>query len=175
MPTVVTHAAVGLGAAQLSASQPMPPLYWGLAAGVSMLPDLDVIAFSLGIPYGARFGHRGFSHSLCCAALVGLLAAFLCRGPCPEPWWKLWLFFATVMASHGILDMLTNGGMGIALFAPFDPSRYFFLWRPIQVAMIGVSFFNWWNIRAFLSELVWVWLPLAALVGGVTLYRSMSW
>jgi inner membrane protein len=174
MPTVITHAAVGLGFAAVYTARSMPQLYWGLAAGLAMLPDLDVIAFRLGIPYGARFGHRGFSHSLCGAALVGLAAALLTAPSFGEPWWRLWALFGGAMASHGLLDAFTNGGMGIALLAPFDPTRYFFPWRPVQVCLIGGSLLNPWNLRAFRSELGWIWLPLAVLVGGVTYYRSHS-
>jgi inner membrane protein len=174
MPTLITHGAVGLGLAAVYTARPMPPLYWGLAAGLAMLPDLDVVAFRLGIPYGARFGHRGFSHSLCCAALLGLAAALLTASSFGEPWWRLWALFGGIMASHGLLDAFTNGGMGIALLAPFDPTRYFFPWRPVQVCLIGGSPLNPWNVRAFLSELGWIWLPLAVLVAGVTLYRGHS-
>ena len=173
MPTILTHAVVGVGLARVFTARSMPPLYWELAAGLAMLPDLDVIAFSFGIPYGARFGHRGFAHSLCCAALTGLGVALLTYRTWAEPWWFLAVFFAGVMASHGLLDAFTNGGLGIALLAPFDSTRYFFPWRPVQVCLIGGSPFNPWNVRAFVSELVWIWVPLGALVGGVVLYREL--
>jgi inner membrane protein len=172
MPTVVTHAAVGLGLAKVYATHPMPLVYWPLAAGLAMLPDIDVLAFSLGIPYGARLGHRGFVHSLCCAMLTALPVALIGCPAFGEPWWQSWAFFFAVMASHGILDAFTNGGMGIALLAPFDSTRYFFSWRPVQVAMIGVSFFHPWNLRAFRSELVWIWLPLLLVVGAVVVVRA---
>jgi inner membrane protein len=171
MPTVVTHAAVGLGLAALYATQPMPFSHWALAAGLAMLPDADVLAFRLGLPYGSRFGHRGFFHSLFFALLTCLPLALICYQPAVESWWQLWAFFFGVMASHGILDAFTNGGMGIALLAPFDDNRYFFAWRPLQVAMIGVSFFHPWNLRAFGSELMWVWVPLGLVVGEVVCYR----
>jgi inner membrane protein len=173
MPTIMTHAVVGLGLARIFTERPMPPLYWGLAAGLSMLPDLDILAFPLGIPYGARFGHRGFSHSLCCAFLTGLVVALLTSEHLALPWWLLWGFFFVIMASHGILDAFTNGGMGIALFSPFDPTRYFFPWRPVQVSPIGMAFFGPWGVRVMLSELLWIWLPLAVVVGGVMLYRGL--
>jgi inner membrane protein len=175
MPTIVTHAAVGLGLAGAFTSRPMPPFYWGLAAGLSMLPDLDVLAFRLGIPYGARFGHRGFSHSLCCAALIGLAVALATCSFFAVPWWQLWALFAGIMASHGLLDAFTNGGMGIALLAPFDAKRYFFPWRPLQVCMIGGSPLNPWNVRAFLSELFWIWVPLGVLAAGVLLSHAPPW
>jgi inner membrane protein len=174
MPTIMTHAVVGLGMARVFTDRSMPPLYWGLSATLSMLPDIDVIAFPLGIPYGARFGHRGFSHSLYCAALVGSIAGWLTAGYLGMPWWKLAAFFSAVMASHGLLDAFTNGGMGIALFSPFDSTRYFFPWRPVQVSMIGFGFFTRWGARALLSEVFWIWIPTIAIVAGVELWRAQS-
>jgi inner membrane protein len=168
----MTHAVVGLGLARVFTGQPMPPLYWGLAAGLAMLPDLDILAFPLGIPYGARFGHRGFSHSFCCALVTGLVTGWLSSAALGIPWRLLALFFFLLMASHGVLDAFTNGGMGIALFAPFDPTRYFFPWRPVQVSPIGIAFFGPWGVRVMRSEILWIWLPLAVLVAGITLLRN---
>jgi inner membrane protein len=172
MPSVITHAAVGLACARVFSARPMPASYWLLSGGLAMLPDLDVLAFSFGIPYGARFGHRGFSHSLFCAALVGLAVGYLGGSAFGRPWWVMAIYFFGVMASHGILDLFTNGGMGIAILSPFDDTRYFAPWRPVQVCTIGLNFFNPWNLRAFRSELAWIWLPLAAVVGGVLWYRA---
>src|SRR5205807_286289 len=114
-----------------------PPAFWGVSAALAVLPDLDALAFPLGIPYHSRFGHRGLSHSLLCALAVSLPAALLTPGPAGWPWWALWLFFWIIMASHGALDAWTNGGLGVAFFAPFDDQRYFFPWRPVQVSPIG--------------------------------------
>ena len=169
MPTGITHAAVGLGLAELFAPAPMPLSFYGLSMALSVLPDIDVLAFNFGIPYGARFGHRGFSHSLLCALLVGLAAALATSALFGIPWWLLWGFFFVVTASHGVLDAMTNGGMGIALLAPFDATRYFFPWRPVQVSPLGLAFLSRWGLRALISELVWIWLPLGVLVVAVRL------
>lgn len=174
MPTILTHAVVGLGLARVFTARSMPPLYWGLAAGLAMLPDLDVIAFSFGIPYGARFGHRGFAHSLFCALVVGLLTALLTCQRLGMSWWLLGLFFFGVMASHGILDAFTNGGLGIALLAPFDATRYFFPWRPVQVSPIGMAFFGPWGLRVLRSEILWIWFPLGVVVAAVLLVRAAT-
>ncbi len=168
MPSLPTHALVGLGLAEVfetATGRPPQPLCWGLAAGLAMLPDLDVLAFPLGILYGQRFGHRGFFHSLTFALLAGLLVALLTSGPLGTPWWVLGGFFFVVTASHGLLDACTNGGLGIALLAPFDATRYFFPWQPIQVSPLGRAFFSAWGLRVLVSEVVWVWAPLAVLVG----------
>lgn len=152
----------------------MPTMYWLLAAGLSMAPDLDVIAFAFGIPYGARLGHRGFFHSLFCAAVVSWVAAMLAYRAVELPWWGLWGVLFAATASHGVLDAFTNGGMGIALLAPFDPTRYFFPWQPIQVSPIGLGFFSRWGLRALASELLWVWLPLAVVLAAVEFRRALT-
>ncbi len=149
MPSVITHAAVGLSLARICASDSMPVSYWVLSAGLAMLPDLDVVGFRFGIPYGARFGHRGFSHSLFCAALVGTAVALASAAAFAAPWWVMALYFSGVMASHGILDLFTNGGMGIAILSPFDDTRYFSPWRPVQVCLIGTQFLHPWNLPHF--------------------------
>ena len=127
-----------------------------------MLPDIDVIAFSFGIPYEAMFGHRGVTHSIAFAVATGLVAAN--ANALGVGRWRLgvlWAWFAAVTASHGVLDAMTNGGRGIAFFAPFSDHRYFFPWRPIQVSPIGVGFFSPRGVRALASEALWIWLPSA--------------
>ena len=70
------------------------------------------------------------------------------------------LFFTICTASHAVLDALTTGGLGVAFFSPFDSTRYFFPWRPIQVSPIGVErFFSEKGIKVLLSEFVWIVIP----------------
>jgi inner membrane protein len=173
MPSIFTHAAVGLALGRVFTARPMPPLYWGLAAGLPLLPDLDVLAFQLGIPYGAPWGHRGLTHSLAFALLVASAAAALTCRRLRIPFWD-WLGFLFLdVASHGLLDAFTNGGLGVAFFAPFDDTRRFFPWRPLEVSPIGPDFFSSRGLATFQSELVWVWLPCAALVAAVELWRGL--
>ena len=81
------------------------------------------------------------------------------------------LYFAIVTASHGVLDAFTNGGPGVAFFAPFDDTRYFFPWRPVPVSPLAANFFSEWGWRVFRAELVMVWLPAAAIAAGALLSR----
>ena len=75
-------------------------------------------------------------------------------------WWQLITYFFIVTASHGILDAMTDGGLGVAFLAPFDNSRYFFPWRPVMVSPIGVApFFSRYGLNVLLSEIVWIWEP----------------
>jgi inner membrane protein len=165
MPTTITHALAGLGIGALLAPGPMPWPYHALTLGLGLLPDLDVLAFPLGIPYGARFGHRGFSHSLLFAVLASLLIALVGSTYLPAVWWRLWLAFFAALVAHTLLDALTDGGMGVALFSPFDDRRYFFPWQPIHVSPIGLAVFSRPGLRALNSEVVWVWLPLGVVLG----------
>ena len=67
---------------------------------------------------------------------------------------------------------MTNGGKGVGFFIPFSTKRYFLPWRPIRVSPIGATNFAA-NAGAVLrSELLWVWLPFAAIAfAGLTLTR----
>ena len=47
-----------------------------------------------------------------------------------------------LLASHALLDTLTDGGLGAALLWPFNFTRYFAPWRPIPVAPIGLDFLS---------------------------------
>jgi inner membrane protein len=171
MPTVMTHAVVGVGLGTLFTSRKMPPLFWITTAALAMAPDLDVWAFRLGIPYAAPLGHRGFTHSLAFALLLGLTAALLTHWRIGGRRADLCGFFFLVAASHGLLDAFTNGGMGVGFFIPFENRRYFFPWHPIRVSPIGFAFFSEQGIPVILNEMLWVWLPTAAVVVPVLLYR----
>jgi inner membrane protein len=164
MPTILTHALAGVATGALLAPRPMPWPYHALNLALGMLPDLDVLAFSLGIPYGARFGHRGFSHSLLFALLISLLVALAASAGLTVVWWRLWLCFLAALASHTLLDALTDGGMGVALFSPLSDRRFFFSFRPIRVSPIGLAAFSRRGLRALLSEMLWVWAPLGLAV-----------
>jgi inner membrane protein len=172
MPTVMTHAIVGLGLAKVFTARKLPWPYWILSAILPMVPDVDVLAFLVGIPYRSPFGHRGCTHSLCFALALSLTAAVLFARRCRVSWTALAGFFFLMTASHGILDALTDGGLGVALFWPFDSTRYFFAWRPITVSPIGLKFFQEDGWETLGSEILWVWLPTGLLVGAVLLSRG---
>jgi len=141
-----------------------------------MLPDVDAVGFLFGVPYRSLLGHRGLTHSIAFAALVGIVAgAFALRKMRSGPGTR-WLvvYFTLVTLSHPLLDMMTNGGLGVALFTPFSPARYFLPWRPIEVSPIGIAFFSEEGMRVLASEIVWVWLPALSLWAGVWAYRKAT-
>ena len=128
----------------------------------SILPDADVITFSLGIPYDHLFGHRGFFHSFFFAGILGVTITLIFYPRQMIKWngLGLILYFTLCGASHSLLDAMTSGGLGVAFFSPWDNTRYFLPWRPIQVSPIGIdNFFSEWGWRVVKSELVWIGIP----------------
>ena len=168
MATLFTHAVVAIAAGNVFARRQMRLSFWVLSILCAVLPDVDVIGFYLGVPYDHFFGHRGFTHSLLFAAVWGfLVASFIFRDVegGSHPWLLRWVYFSAVTASHGALDAMTNGGFGVAFYSPFDPTRFFFTWRPIEVAPIGVEAgLSEWGLQILLSELVYVWTPMIVLL-----------
>jgi inner membrane protein len=127
----------------------------------SILPDADVISFQLGVPYEAFWGHRGFTHSLLFALLLGIIITLLAgRESATKERISIFFFFTLCTASHGMLDGMTSGGLGVAFFSPFDTERYFLPWRPIKVSPIGAGrFFSEWGLKVLLSEALWIGIP----------------
>jgi inner membrane protein len=168
MPTILTHPAVAL----LKTWWPRLPRRVAFAGAIAtILPDLDVISFPLGIPYAHPLGHRGFTHSIVFALLVAALVTWSLRAP--EHCRATFAFLFLCAISHPVLDAMTDGGLGIAFFAPFHNQRYFLPWTPIRVSPIGGGFFSARGLETLRNELVWVWMPcvVAAVVGGLAARR----
>ena len=128
----------------------------------AVIPDLDVAGLFAGIPYDHELGHRGASHSLAFAVLLGLGASAL-SDRMQAGRWTYFLFVFASVASHGFADMLTNGGRGVGLLWPFDATRLFFPWRPIEVSPIGARFFGDSGLTVLASEFIWLIAPLGVL------------
>src|ERR1700752_4793886 len=122
MPTILSHAIVAAAVGHACSERRLPTRFWVWTAVCSMLPDADVIGFAYGIRYADILGHRGLSHSFFFAAIVGVVAAALYRDQRAGERRRFWLaaYFAAITASHALLDALTDGGLGVALFAPFS-------------------------------------------------------
>lgn len=183
MASLVSHALVGLTLGRLKVdlaanTRKAPAKFWLLSAVCACLPDADVVGFAMGIQYGDLLGHRGLTHSLLFALTMGFLVvalAFREEKALSPSWWGLLFYFALVTASHGILDALTNGGLGIAFFSPLDPTRYFFPFRPVAVSPIGVeAFFSARGLQVLLSELVWIGVPMLLVWGVVALRAKLT-
>src|SRR5919197_708486 len=177
MPSIISHPAVPLALAAVLPPEMRSLSVVGLGIACSVVPDLDVVGFRFGVPYGHLIGHRGLSHSILFAAWLSAALTWAL------PWGVQsmsvsytalfgYLFLSTV--SHGFLDALTNGGLGVAFFAPVHSARYFLPWRPIRVSPITLSgFFSTRGVRVLASELQWVWLPAAGVAIFLNLFQRV--
>ena len=165
MASAFSHAIVAVAMGKAFQNKALRWRELSLGAFCSVLPDLDVIGFPLGVEYGDLWGHRGMAHSILFAALVaGGFVALCYRSRPATAMMGLFLYFFFCTASHGLLDAMTDGGLGVAFFSPFDTTRYFFPVRPVLVSPIGISeFFTEYGVRVLASETIWIWLPSLAL------------
>jgi inner membrane protein len=147
----IGHVAVGLAGARIyGGARGTDAQVMLLLSAASLAPDLDVIGMRLGVPYGAPWGHRGATHSLAMAIATAAALAFLLRRT--HPWWPFAPIVMAVLASHGLLDALTDGGKGVALLWPWTDHRFFFPWRPIPVAPIGARILSERGLRVMAWE-----------------------
>jgi inner membrane protein len=168
MASVFSHAVAAISISSCFYRPEVPKRVWLAGVLCSVIPDLDVIGFRVGIHYGDFWGHRGFTHSLVFAALLATTVGLVMWRGGISGIGRVsllgYLFVAT--ASHGLLDAMTNGGLGVTFFSPFDNTRYFLPWRPIRVSPIGVSrFFTPRGLSVLQSEFLWIWIPALVFAG----------
>lgn len=174
MASPISHAVAALSIGTCFYRPQIPKRVWLVGALCSVIPDLDAIGFRLGIHYGDFWGHRGFTHSLVFAALLAGVVASLVfrRGVSGIGRFALFGYLFLATASHGVLDGMTDGGLGVAFFSPFDNKRYFLPWRPIHVSPFAVHrFFSARGFAILQNEAVWIWLPAILFAALVLAFR----
>lgn len=175
MPSIISHPAVVLALAPFVPKKIVNPKTIVATAACSALPDIDVQAFAWHIPYGAMFGHRGFTHSFVFALITSTLLMLVVTRKDPSLRKPTLAFLFLAAVSHPLLDAMTSGGLGIAFFSPFSNHRYFFPWRPIKVSPIGLyDFFSEGPGGVLFSELKWVWLPCILIFSAGLLIRKKT-
>jgi inner membrane protein len=178
MASAITHAFIAIPLGKTVFAQEMTWRFWALSIFCSVIPDIDTLGFFRSTFYGSLWGHRGLTHSLFFAFLLGLAIVWLGfkdDSPFSMPRWKLWLFFFPLACTHGLLDAMTGGGYGVAFFSPFDPTRYSLPWTPLKISPIGLrTFFSPWGKEVLVNEIGWVWIPSLLAWSGARLFRFMN-
>jgi inner membrane protein len=162
MASAFSHAVAALSIGTCFYRPQIPKPVWVAGVLCSLIPDLDSIGFRFGIHYGDFWGHRGFTHSLIFAAiLAGVVTLAITRHRAARiGQFALFVYLFLATASHGALDAMTDGGLSVAFFSPFDIRRYFLPWRPIHVSPIAIHrFFTPRGFAILQNEAVWIWLP----------------
>jgi len=126
-------------------------------AGLSLLPDLDVIP---AIIFGDMHKyHNNFSHSLFFAIPVALLVAGIFQRVYRT---NFWLWFVICLLSydlHILMDALT-AERGVMLFWPLSESRYA---SPVKIfygLQWGLGWFSPWHLWTIFTESVFVGIVL---------------
>jgi len=175
MPTVISHSLVAVVFGKIF-SKNTGFKFWTLSIICAILPDADVLMFSFGIPYGHMFGHRGISHSILFALLISLVIVFIGFREIKRNsklWWSFVLYFYLIGLSHGVLDAMTTGGLGVGFFMPFNSVRYLFPIRPIRVSPFSLMrFFGTEGQRILASELIWIWIPAVISIFVITFIKN---
>lgn len=170
MPSAFGHILVPLSLRVGLGARRMNQRLAAFCAFSAVMPDLDTIGYALGVPYGSVWGHRGASHSLVFAlgwAVASVLLARRLGATRRITFFTVWIS----TSSHTLLDMLTNGGKGVALWWPWSAERVFFPFRPIRVSPIGADFFSERGLQVMGSEVCWVGLPSLAVALGLLGWR----
>jgi inner membrane protein len=169
--SAISHPAVLLALVPLFRGTGLSRRVWLAGILCSVLPDADAVGFWLGIPYGSPLGHRGLTHSIAFAAALAGAVTLLAFRQAPSRL-SVFAFLFLCGLSHGLFDAMTDGGLGVAFLAPFENSRSFLPWRPIQVSPIGFDgFFGRRGLAILWSEILWIWLPCLALGAAAWLLR----
>ena len=167
MASILSHPAVPIALATAVGSGVVPGRLLSAAIACSILPDVDALLFWAGVPYAHMFGHRGFTHSIVFALIVASVGVVTASRLQTKRWTAFVILFLSTV-SHGVLDAMTTGGLGVAFFSPFSNERLFLPWRVIEVSPIGVSrFFSLRGLEILGSEVTTVWVSclLFALTG----------
>jgi inner membrane protein len=147
----VGHVAVGLAAARAYERRDAWTWRAGIAFSVlSLLPDADIpVSAALHAPWNTPLGHRGWTHSLFFAALVAAgVWAFSRRR-------RLTLFAFLVVASHGALDMLDRGRLGVEYLWPLSAKNYFWPLRVLPGGEPPGGLWSWAEARQVLVGTLW--------------------
>jgi inner membrane protein len=167
MPSWLAHVPAALGVASVAAPTHTSRRYWVVAGLCGIIPDLDYAGAPFGnLAYSNYFGgHRGFTHGLLFAALLGGLLAW---GAFRDARWdgsrlRLALALALATSTHGLLDALTDVGPAVAFFSPFAAERYTFPWHPIDPSAAAKGRGLGGIALVLANELTWSALPALAL------------
>jgi membrane-bound metal-dependent hydrolase YbcI (DUF457 family) len=124
-----------------------------MIAGLSLLPDLDIIPAILFRDMSAY--HNNFSHSLLLAIPVAFLIAGIFHRIYRSSFWLWFLICLISYDLHIIMDALT-AERGVMMFWPLSQNR---LVSPIRIfygLQWGLGWFSIWHLWTIFSELLFV-------------------
>lgn len=168
MPSSLSHAMVAVTLGSLVAPRNLLRPFLIIGATCAVVPDIDAIGRPF---YGAAGdvqalgGHRGFTHSITFAALLGVVASSVTvidRGWTGQRV-RFGVFVAIATALHGVLDLFTSIGAitsPVQFLSPFSTQGYAISRHPITGPF---------------SELFLCLLPLIGVTCAIWYARGIPW
>ena len=162
MPSSLSHAMVAVTLGSLVAPRKLLRPFLIIGATCAVLPDIDAIGRPF---YGGAGdlqtlgGHRGFTHSITFAALLGVVVSSVTA--IDRRWTgqrvRFAVFIAVATALHGVLDLFTSIGATtspVQFLSPFSNRGYAITGHPINgpfselflclLPLIGVTRATWY-------------------------------
>lgn len=168
MPSSLSHAMVAVTVGSLVAPRELLRPFLIIGATCAVLPDIDAIGrpfYGVAGDLQTVGGHRGFTHSITFAALLGVVVSSVTlvdprsRGQRL----RLGLFVAVVTALHGVLDLFTSIGAltsPVQFLSPFSSRGFAMSRHPINGPF---------------SELFLCLVPLVGLTRAIWHVRGIPW
>jgi inner membrane protein len=159
MASLFTHVAVPLVARRaIHVPQELARRLDVIAVLVSIWPDLDYATLPFEVRPNDLLGHRGLTHSLFIAIAVGLVASLLF--PKNERR-RIAPLLVIVALSHPIIDAMTAGDLGVALFWPITRARLSFPFALVATCPVGLDeWLGYWGLLTIANETLYIVLPL---------------
>ncbi len=173
MATVLAHAAIPWLTGR---ALRRPRKLTATGAALACAADLDMLGYAFDLRNEDLWGHRGLTHSLAAGLALGTAAAFVFfsrAGLRSADFRRALLFLCFAGVSHGLLDALTFGAIGVALLAPFTAHRFLFPLHLVPVLPLGIpEVFSKLGLQVLADELLWMVAPWALLLEAAHLLSS---
>lgn len=165
MASAIAHAAVVLARGAARVPKALDRRLVIATVLLAIWPDADYASLLFEVRPNEIFGHRGATHSLVVAvALAALVALVVFR----RQFLRVFAFLAAVAASHGLLDAMTAGDLGVALFWPLTPARFHFPFALVASCPVGIDeYLGYWGLLTLANEVLYVIVPIALVVSFV--------
>ena len=129
------------------------PVQMFLIMGLSLLPDLDVVAAILF--RDMENYHNNFSHSLLVAIPIAVLIAAILRQIYHSGFWTWCLICLISYDLHIVMDALT-AERGVMMFWPLSQNRFVSPIRIFYGLQWGLGWFSIWHLWTLFTESVFV-------------------
>lgn len=162
MPMTTTHALLPVAVAVAVVRRPMPWTLVIIAALAAAAPDVDGLFKHIWhLPRSSIYSHRGAAHSLFVALATGLVAAAFYERLGVRPL-TAGVTVSAAMASHGLMDMMTNEGEPVAYLWPVSSVRLYADWRPIPSSPVHIEHLVSEGFARLQSDLSYLIIPMFA-------------